>query len=172
MILEKKNSPLLRTHLSQQITPRDFGNVHNIGNSCKDILSCATWHWNYPGFCTCWWKSLLVSSVSLLSGGTVQPETPSIFKVTYQVCENENKISIKISINIATTSGHLSKSVSTDVTTQIQFKPFKRQLHKMVKHLECFWPCMVREAGRCNKIYPIRYFYFLIPSLEGWPTKA
>ena len=70
----------------------------------------------------------------------MQPENnySSIFKVIYQVCENENKISIKISINIATTSGHLSKSVSTDVTTQIQFKPFKRQLHKMIKHLKCF----------------------------------
>ena len=53
--------------------------------------------------------SLLPSSVSLLSGGTVEPENTyfSILKVTGQVSESQKRIS---------TSVHLSKPVSTDLT--------------------------------------------------------
>ena len=60
--------------------------------------------------------SLLPSSVSLLSGGTVQPENTysCILKVTSQVWESQKKISIN------TTHGyyyvHFPKPVSTDLT--------------------------------------------------------
>ena len=57
---------------------------------------------------------LLPSLVSLLSGGTVQPENTysCILKVTGQVRESQKRISI----NTATTSIHLPKPVSADLT--------------------------------------------------------
>ena len=60
--------------------------------------------------------SVLPSSVSLLSGGTMQPENTysRILKVTGQVWESQKRISIKT--NPATTSIHLPKPVSTDLT--------------------------------------------------------
>ena len=55
---------------------------------------------------------LLPSSVSLLSGGTVQPKNTysCILKVTGQVWESQKRIIA------ATTSIHLPKPVSTDLT--------------------------------------------------------
>ena len=60
--------------------------------------------------------SLLPSSVSLLSGGTVQPENTysCILKVTGQVWESQKWISI--TLITATTSAHLPNPVSTDLT--------------------------------------------------------
>ena len=60
--------------------------------------------------------SLLPSSVSLLSSGTVQPENTysCILKVTGQVWESQKRISI--TLITATTSAHLPKPVSTDLT--------------------------------------------------------
>ena len=59
---------------------------------------------------------LLPSSVSLLSGGTVQPENTysCILKVTGQVWESQKRISI--TLITANTSVHLPKPVSTDLT--------------------------------------------------------
>ena len=59
---------------------------------------------------------LLPSSVSLLSGSTVQPENTysPILRVTDQVCESQKRISI--TLITATISVHLPKPVSTDVT--------------------------------------------------------
>ena len=59
---------------------------------------------------------LLPSSVSLLSGGTGQPENTysCILKVTGQVRESQKRISI--TQITGTTSVHLPKSVSTDLT--------------------------------------------------------
>ena len=60
--------------------------------------------------------SLLPSSVSLLSGGTVRPKNnySCILKVTGQVWESQERISI--TLITATTSVHLPKPVSTDLT--------------------------------------------------------
>ena len=60
--------------------------------------------------------SLLPSSISLLSGGTVQPENTysHIVKVTGQVWESLKRISI--TLITATTSIHLPTPVSTDPT--------------------------------------------------------
>ena len=60
--------------------------------------------------------SLLPSSVSLLSGGTVQPENTysCILKVTGQVWGSQKRISI--TLITATTSVHLPKPASTDLT--------------------------------------------------------
>ena len=61
--------------------------------------------------------SLLPSSVSLLLGGTVQPENTysCILKVTGQVWESQKKRT-SITLITATTSVHLPKPVSTDLT--------------------------------------------------------
>ena len=72
------------------MTPRDLRNIHTTGSSCKDALPCANMAKTTPIFLPAdgeasW--SLLPSSVSLLSGGTVQPENTysCILKVTGQV---------------------------------------------------------------------------------------
>ena len=59
---------------------------------------------------------LVPSSVSLLSGSTVQLENtyPGILNVTGQVWESQKRISI--TLIAATTSVHLTKPVSTDLT--------------------------------------------------------
>ena len=63
---------------------------------------------------------LLPSSVFILSGGTVQPENTysCIHKVTGQVWESQERISIN-TIFTATTSVHLPKPVSTDLTINL-----------------------------------------------------
>ena len=60
--------------------------------------------------------SLFPSSVSLLSGGTVQPENTysCILKVSGQVWESQKRISI--TLITATARVHLPKPVSTDLT--------------------------------------------------------
>ena len=60
--------------------------------------------------------SLLPSSVSLLSGGTVQPENTysCILKVTGQVWESQKRINI--TLITATTNVHLPQPVSIDLT--------------------------------------------------------
>ena len=60
--------------------------------------------------------SLIPSSLSLLSGGTVQPENTDsgILKVTGQFWESQKRISIILIT--ATTNVHLPKPVSSDVT--------------------------------------------------------
>ena len=62
--------------------------------------------------------SLLQSSVSLLSGGTVEAGNTysRILKVTGQVWESRKRISI--TLITATTSVHLPKPVSTDLTVK------------------------------------------------------
>ena len=60
--------------------------------------------------------SLLPSLVSVLSGGTVQPENTysCILKVTGQAWESQKRMNI--TLITATTSVHLPKPVSTDLT--------------------------------------------------------
>ena len=74
------------------MTPTDLKNIHTTGNSCRDALLCANKHDTkttpvfLPADGEASWL-LLPSSVSLLSGGTVQPENTysCILKVTGQV---------------------------------------------------------------------------------------
>ena len=90
--------------------------------------------------------SLLPSSVTLLSGGTVQPENTysCILKVTCLVWESQKRIGI--TLITATTSVHLPKPVSTDLT----IKPDS---------------ILTNPIGKDG-------FFIVTPSLEGWPTKA
>ena len=74
-----------------------------------------TWHYNYLGIFNCSW-SLLPSSISLLSGGSLQPENiySCILTVTGQFWESQKGwASTPIT---STTSIHLPKLVSTDLT--------------------------------------------------------
>ena len=91
--------------------------------------------------------SLLPSSVSLLSGGTVQPENTysRILKVTGQVWESQKRISI--TLITATTSVHLPKPVSTDLT----IKPDSVLTNPIGKDGVRSWSM--------QSIYPIRRFY-------------
>ena len=102
------------------MTPRDLKNIYTTRNSCRDTLPCAYMalklpRYFYPADGEASW-SLLPSYLSLLSGGTVQPENTysCILKVTGQVWESQKRISI--TLITAATSVHLPKPVSTDLT--------------------------------------------------------
>ena len=79
------------------MTPQDLKNIYTSRNSCRDALSCVkNGTKTTPVFLTAdgeasW--SLLPSSVSLLSGGIVQPENTysRIIKVTGQVGESQKR---------------------------------------------------------------------------------
>ena len=124
------------------MTPRDLRNNHTTGNSCRDTLQCATWHKNYLSIFTCWWRSLLVATpslVSLLSDGTVQPENTysCILKVTGQVWQCQKRISINTNC-----SYHQCSSPKTSLNwsnNKIRFS-FNQ-------------PNVKSEAGQCNKKY-------------------
>ena len=68
------------------MTPRDLRNIHTTGNSCRDVHGTKTNPVFLPADGEASWL-LLPSSVSLLSGGTMQPENTysCILKVTGQV---------------------------------------------------------------------------------------
>ena len=102
------------------MTSRDLRNIYTTGNSCRDALPCAkhgtkTTPVFLPADGEASW-SLLPSSVCLVSGGTVQPESTysRILKVKGQVRESQKRISI--TLITATTSVHLPKPVSIDLT--------------------------------------------------------
>ena len=96
------------------MTPRDLRNIHATGNSCREHGTKTTPVFSPADGEASW--SLLPSLVSLLSGGTVQPENTytCILKVTGQVWESQKRISI--TLITATTRVHLPKPVSTDLT--------------------------------------------------------
>ena len=50
----------LKTCLSLQMITRDLRNIHITRNSFREKIPCVTWHQNYPGTFTCWWRNLLV----------------------------------------------------------------------------------------------------------------
>ena len=112
------------------MTPRDLRNIHITRNSCKEIFR--VWHGTkttsvfLPADGEASWL-LLPSLVSLLSDRTVQPENTysCILKVARQVWESQKrklrkvrseKAKAKSTLITATTSIHLSKPVSTDLT--------------------------------------------------------
>ena len=125
--------------------PRDLRNIHTTGNSCRNALPCEygtkTTLVFLPADGEASW-SLLPSSVSLLSCGTVQPEHnySCIFKMTGQVWKSQKRISI--TLITATTSFHLPKPVSTDLT----IKPDSVLTNPIGKD-----GC---EAGRCKSSTP------------------
>ena len=74
------------------MTPRDLGNIHTTGYSCKDTQTIRVFlSVNEEAS-----QSLLPSSVLLLPGNTAQPENTysCIFKVSGQVSESQKGISI------------------------------------------------------------------------------
>ena len=91
--------------------------------------------------------SLIPSSVSLLSGGTVQRENTysCILKATGQVWESQKRISIRLIT--ATTSAHLPKPVSTELTIE----PDSVLTNPIGKDGVQSWSM--------QNIYPIRHFH-------------
>ena len=110
--------PSLRTHLSEQMTPRHLGNIHFVGNSCRDTLACTSWHWNYPGIFTCWYRSLLVAACKfglLTIRRQCNQKTAIPVSSMWQVRSEKAKKWQASALFSATTSVHLSKLVSTDL---------------------------------------------------------
>ena len=86
--------------------------------------------------------SLLPSSVSLLSGGTVQPENtyPCILKVTGQIWENQERIRINTNHNYHQRSSVLASLKWSDNKVRSSFnqpnrKKWGGRLVSVVKHL-------------------------------------
>ena len=96
---QRRRWPSLRTHLLQQMTPKDLKNIHTTGNSCRGTLPWESWHYNCSSIFTCGWRSLLVAT-SKFGLITVRQHSASentysyILKVTGQVSESQNRISI------------------------------------------------------------------------------
>ena len=96
--------PSLRTHLPNQMTLMDLGNIIPpelpVGkhfHACHDTKAILLF---LPAYGEACWL-LLPSSASLLSGSTVQPENTysCILKVTFQVWERPKRISINTNHN-------------------------------------------------------------------------
>ena len=128
------------------MTPRDLRNIHTTRSSCRDTLPCANMALKLPRYFYLLMEKPL-GSVSLLSGSTVQPEHTysRILKVTGQVWESQKRISI--TLITATTSVHLPKPVSTDLT----IKPDSVLTNPIGKDGVQSWSM--------QNIYPIRHFY-------------
>ena len=101
------------------MTPRDLRNIHSTDSSYRDTYPCQYGTKTIPVFLPADGEVsslLLSSSVSSLPGGRVQPENTysCILKATGLVWESQKgKASTLIT---ATTSIHLLKPVSTDLT--------------------------------------------------------
>ena len=121
--------PSMRTHLLQQMTPRNLGYIHSTKNSYRDTLPCAPWNKNYPNNFTCWQRILLVAtfkfvlltiwwqvwkSLDSLLSGAAKNTYFDFLKVTEQLWWNQKKINININYQ----NTRLPKS---DLTTQIWF---------------------------------------------------
>ena len=138
---------------SFQVIPRkkieNKSYFHTTGNSCKDTLSCR----NYPGILPAGGDAswlLLSSMVSLLSGGTLQPENTNscILKVTGQVWESQKRIGIKINLSYhQCSSPWLSLNWSND-SGSVLTNP-------------------IGKDGVGGWL-----IFIMTPSLERWPAKA
>ena len=118
------------------MTPRELRNIHTT-SMCEHGTKTTLVFLPADGEAS--W-SLLPSLVSLLSSSTVQPENTysCILKVTGQVWESQKRIGI--TLITATTSIHLPKPVSTDLTIKpdsVLTNPIRRWGLKLVdvKHL-------------------------------------
>ena len=104
--------------------------------------------------------SLLPSSVSLLSGGTVQPENTysSILKATGQVWESQKRTSINTNHSY---HQHSSPQASLNWSNNKARFSFNQPTRKR-------WGAKLVDV----KHLPHKAFLLWQKSLEGWPTKA
>ena len=102
------------------MTCRDLRNIRTTGNSCRDALPCANMALKLPQYFYLLMEKPLGCYLQVRSpyfqATQVQPENTYsyILKVTGQVWESQKRISI--TLITATTSVHLPKPVSTDLT--------------------------------------------------------
>ena len=87
-------------------------------------------------------------------------KTPIPVSLRWQVRSEKTKDRKASTLITATTNVHLPKPVSTDLTIKSDLV-FTNPIGKD--------GC---EAGRCNKTSTPYGIFIVIPSLEGWPTKA
>ena len=133
------------------MTPRDLRNIHTTGNSYRDALPCATMALRLPQY-----FYLLIVATSTFGLLTIRRHSATrkhILKVAGQVWESQKRISI--TLITATTSVHLPKPVSTDLTIKPDF-------------------VLTNPIGKDGgaklvdvKIYPIRHFYHDIITRRG-----
>ena len=102
------------------MTPRDLRNIHNTRDSCRGALLCTNMVLKLP------WYFYLLMEKSLghyfqvrspyyqVAQCNQKTPIPVILKVTGQVWKSQKRISI--TLITATTSVHLPKPVSTDLT--------------------------------------------------------
>ena len=124
------------------MTRRDFGNIHTTEQSCWDTLPCATWHLNYSGSFTCWWRSLLVATSKF-----------GLLTITRQYAARK--------LITATTSVHFPKPVLNDENIKIRFS-FNRPNRKI-------WDAKLVDV---RKHLPHKVFLLWYHHWKGLPTKA
>ena len=90
------------------MSPRDLRNIHTTRNSCRDALPCANMALKLP------WYFYMLMEKPLGCYFQVRNTYSCNLKVTGQVWESQKSISI--TLITATTSIHLPKPVSTDLT--------------------------------------------------------
>ena len=153
------------------MTPRDLGNIHSTRNSCRDTLSCAqrgtkTIPVFLPADGEASW-SLFPSSVTLLSGSTVQPENSysCILKVTGQDWErllgysysaaNKGRLTVNYRQSLAFDWPYLSCDDHCDQWLfQEIFLSLSFSFHR--NSLEWSWTCFL-EIVKHSKQFSIPY---------------
>ena len=114
--------PSLRTHLSWQMTPRDLRNIHNTRNSCRDALPCMYMALKLPQYFYLLMEKPLGFHFKVPSlyyqAALCNQKTPIPVSSRWQVRSEQAKKGYVSTLITATTSAHLPKPVSTDLTIQ------------------------------------------------------
>ena len=131
------------------MTPWDLRNIHTTRNSCRDALSCANMALKLP-----WYLYLLMEKPlgryfqvwsPYYQAAQCKQKTPILVSSRWQVRFEKVKKGWASTLITATTSIHLLKPVSTDLT----IKPNSLLTNPIRKDGVWSW----------SNIYPIRHFY-------------
>ena len=102
------------------MTPRDFRNIHTTGNSCRDALPCTNMTLKLPQYFSLQMEKPLGRYYLVRSpyyqAAQCNQKTPIPVSSRCQVRSGKAKIRISVTLITATTSIHLPKPVSTDLT--------------------------------------------------------
>ena len=141
------------------MTPRNLRNIHTIGNSCRDALPCSNMALKLPQYFYLLMEKPLGRYFQVRSPcyQAAQCNQKTLIPVSsrQQVRSEKAKKGYASTLITATTNVHLPKQVSTDLTINPD---------SVLSNPKC-------KAGRCKTFTPEGIF-IVIPSLEGWPTKA
>ena len=133
------------------MTPRDLRNIHTTRNSCRDALPCTNMALKLPRYFYLLMEKPLGRYFQVWSPyyqvAQCNQKTPIPASSRWQVRYEKAKKALGSTLITATTSFHLSKPVSTDLT----IKPGSVLTNPI-------WKDGVRSWSMKN-IYPIRRFY-------------